>query len=166
MAAANLPTSPGAYVLILHLPASKTIQVGRLGRFDFPAGFYAYVGSALGPGGLAGRLGRHLRRAAAGDVPGAARRPHWHVDYLLGQARLVQVWLAVSDRRLEHDWAGQMAAMPGAAVIAPGFGASDCRCLAHLFHFRRPPDLDAFRRLAGTPLAVALSAPPIAPDPS
>lgn len=40
----------GAYVLLLFLPENQTIEVGKLGTFDFPAGWYTYVGSAFGSG--------------------------------------------------------------------------------------------------------------------
>ena len=71
--AVNPPThSPGTYALIIALDRARTLQVGRRGKFHFPAGFYFYAGSALGPGGLAGRLERHVR---------AAKRLDWHVDY-------------------------------------------------------------------------------------
>jgi Uri superfamily endonuclease len=63
----------GVYVLILYLPYRRTIQIGRLGKFNFSDGYYAYVGSAFGPGGLAARLSHHLRRS---------HKPRWHIDYL------------------------------------------------------------------------------------
>jgi len=52
---------PGTYALLLKLDKQERITVGRLGTFDFPAGYYLYVGSALGPGGLQARLARHRR---------------------------------------------------------------------------------------------------------
>lgn len=39
--------------------------------------------------------------------------------------------------------------LPDAALPAPRFGASDCRCDAHLFHFAEKPDVVGFRRLVG-----------------
>jgi len=41
----------GTYILILTLNKSRKIYIGRLGEFTFEYGYYAYVGSALGPGG-------------------------------------------------------------------------------------------------------------------
>ena len=43
---------PGTYALVLAAIDRQTIQVGRLGAFDVRPGFYVYVASALGPGGL------------------------------------------------------------------------------------------------------------------
>ena len=47
---------PGTYALLLKLNNRERITVGKLGAFDFPAGYYLYMGSALGPGGLRARL--------------------------------------------------------------------------------------------------------------
>lgn len=46
----------GTYILILSSPARSTIDVGRLGRMTLAHGYYLYVGSAFGPGGLRARI--------------------------------------------------------------------------------------------------------------
>jgi len=121
----------GSYLLGLRLDQNVILTVGRLGRFTFPAGYYIYAGSARGPGGLPARLARHQRRQ---------KRFHWHIDYLLPHTCLVEVWTLVSERRLECTWAGAVGQMSGARVVAPRFGASDCRCPSHLLYFaQRPP---------------------------
>jgi Uri superfamily endonuclease len=131
------PSEPGSYVLILQLARPDTITVGKLGTFEFAAGWYAYTGSALGPGGLATRLAYHQRREKAF---------HWHVDYLLAHAELVEMWWAVDNKRKECVWASALRAIPGARVPVPNFGASDCRCLAHLVYFERRPTFAHFSR--------------------
>jgi Uri superfamily endonuclease len=136
-----LPKAPGTYAIVLQLDASRVIRVGRLGDFNFPAGYYLYLGSALGPGGLAGRLGRHLAQDKSES------RPHWHIDYLRWEASVQAVWYITSANRREHDWAELAAMLDGASTPAPRFGASDCRCPSHLFHFATPPDHQAFARL-------------------
>ncbi len=142
--ALDLPRSPGTYVLILHLDQDRDIQVGRLGAFHFPAGFYAYPGSAYGPGGLRARLTRH--------VAGGKHR-HWHIDYLRQVAPVRALWLA-EDQRQECAWAQALARLPLAHQPVPGFGASDCRCPSHLFHFPQPPSLARFRRELDAPGAI------------
>jgi Uri superfamily endonuclease len=122
--------SGGTYVLWLHLASNRRIGVGRLGDIDFAAGYYGYVGSAQGPGGLAARAGRHLR---------GGLKLRWHIDYLRHAAHPAALWCCVSSRRWEHDWAVLLAAVPGGWMPALGFGASDCRCPAHLFGFKRLP---------------------------
>jgi len=129
----------GTYALLLRLDKPELIQVGKLGEFTFPAGWYVYVGSARGPGGLAARLARHRRCAADG------KHLRWHVDYLLERARLVEVWSrggwpsAPAGQRLECEWARVFVDAPGGAIPVPRFGASDCRCPAHLIYFATHP---------------------------
>ena len=138
-----LPDRPGTYTLILSLARPTIIDVGRLGRFRFPEGWYAYAGSARGPGGLAARISRHLR--AAGPL-------HWHVDYLRACARPIAAWYIVGPQKRECAWAQALSALPGGSIPAPRFGASDCRCPAHLIHFAAPPDLKAFTHAVGEPV--------------
>ena len=130
-------SEPGSYVLITHLAQPTTITIGKLGTFEFAAGWYAYAGSALGPGGLAARLGRHQRRT---------KTLHWHIDYLLAHADLVEVWSTEDKKRKECIWASALRAIPGGRVSIPNFGASDCRCLAHLVYFQQQPDFAHFSR--------------------
>lgn len=121
-----LPRTPGTYALLLTCTTTARIRTGRLGAMQLCPGYYIYVGSAFGPGGLQARIGHHRR---------AARRPRWHVDYLHRRARLDAVWY-VRGARCEHEWAARLGAMSGASIPMPGFGSSDCGCLAHLFWFR------------------------------
>ena len=137
------PDQPGTYALILQLSDTAAITVGRLGHFQFPRGWYAYVGSARGPGGLAARISRHLR---------SSKPLHWHVDYVRTIAQPAQVWYAAGTQKQECAWAQTMAGLPGAAIPAPRFGASDCRCAAHLIHFAASPDVAAFARAVGEPV--------------
>jgi Uri superfamily endonuclease len=126
----GLPTAPGCYALVLRLAGPQTLTIGGLGSHDLAAGWYAYCGSAQGPGGLRGRVGRHLRPAAVG---------RWHVDHLRAAATVVAVWLwPGAPRTHECALAAYLAAGPGAARAVPGFGSSDCRCAGHLVALSRP----------------------------
>lgn len=124
-------TTPGAYALLMELDPDAIIPVGRLGTFEFPAGWYVYVGSALG--GLDRRLRRHLR-------PSAIR--HWHVDYLRAEAPIREIHVFPGRVRRECELARAIVALPGASIPVAGFGASDCRCRSHLAHFSGRPVLD------------------------
>jgi Uri superfamily endonuclease len=135
-----LPDRPGTYVLILWLAVPKTITCGKAGCFRFPAGWYAYVGSAHGPGGLAARLARHLR---------GTDRPHWHIDYLRSESQPVEIWYTLAPTREECAWSEALLALSGAHPPVPGFGASDCRCSTHLVHLDYQPDHLAFARVVG-----------------
>jgi Uri superfamily endonuclease len=139
-AKAMLPDRAGTYALILKLPHAAAITVGRLGRFQFPRGWYVYVGSAHGPGGLAARVSRHLR---------SSKPVHWHVDYLWTDARPVEVWYTVGSQKRECAWACALVGLGGASIPAPRFGASDCRCPTHLIHFAALPDVTSFARAVG-----------------
>jgi Uri superfamily endonuclease len=131
-----LPRQPGSYLLLLKLAASAAIQVGRLGAIGFQCGWYAYAGSAFGPGGLAGRLRHHLR---------PVQKPHWHIDYLRAHAVPVEVWMSVGPPNREHDWAQRLARNPGAGKWVRAFGCSDCGCPSHLLYFEHPPSEDLIR---------------------
>jgi Uri superfamily endonuclease len=122
----------GSYILVLQLEqAVDDLPIGKLGRFNFPAGYYLYVGSAFGPGGLEARLRHHERRTK--------NRPHWHIDYLRAHANLYEIWVVSSESRLERQWCAALAAVPDLSTPAPGFGASDTGCCSHLFYLLRPP---------------------------
>ncbi len=125
----------GTYVLLLHLDNDSTITVGRLGTFDFPAGWYTYVGSAFGAGGLLGRIKHHLQ---------PTDHPHWHIDYLRQVAPVQEIWLSPDTERREADWVDLMVDIPGAVVLVEGFGASDTTKETHLFYFDVKPSLEDF----------------------
>ncbi len=99
----------GTYALILKLDREAVIAVGKLTTFAFPAGYYLYIGSALG--GLFPRIERHIR---------GGKKLHWHIDYLRREARVVEVWYRVSGERLECDWYRAAADMPDAEILVGG----------------------------------------------
>jgi len=131
-------TAHGTYILILRLASPAKLTIGRLGSFPFAAGWYAYVGSAFGAGGLRGRLKHHLS---------SQHRMHWHIDYLAQTAPIEAVWYLASETGYEHQWAALLAALPDATIPVQRFGASDCKCPSHLFHFSKEPAFDAFQAL-------------------
>jgi Uri superfamily endonuclease len=135
----DLPEEKGPYVLIVQVAEMKRLEVGSLGAFDFVPGFYAYVGSAFGSGGLRARLGHHLESTA---------QPHWHIDYLLQIATPVEVWFTIADRKLERHWADLMEEAPGFRVPIPRFGSSDYHRsrASHLFYSKRRPSFRWFEQ--------------------
>jgi len=115
------------------LADTQSLQIGRLGEFEFLSGEYLYIGSALGPGVLQARLGRHLR----GDG-----RHHWHIDWLRARVVVTGYYYLITNQRLECEWSQVMMDSSKATVPVPRFGASDCRnhespCLAHLVHLNQ-----------------------------
>jgi Uri superfamily endonuclease len=112
----------GTYVLFTHVPYPLDIAIGGLGEINFAAGYYAYVGSALG--GLEKRVGRHLK---------SEKKIHWHIDHFLLRARAVDVIVSEGKKRMECAVAKELAkSLPS----IKGFGASDCGCESHLFYSR------------------------------
>ena len=132
-----LTNRPGTYALILQAFKPATQTVGKLGTMKVIPGFYIYIGSAFGPGGLRARISHHLKIAA---------KPHWHVDYLRRRVELVGIW-ATCELQCEHDWAHKVMQFPQVAIPLPGFGASDCRCTAHLFYFSEKPAFAYFQKM-------------------
>jgi Uri superfamily endonuclease len=107
-----------SYQLEIYVERPVRIRVGRLGRFQFPAGRYVYTGSARR--NIEARIARHLRKEKA---------LHWHIDWLLAASG---VRIAAVKRFGENECALNQAL--GGRSVVPGFGASDCRngCGSHL----------------------------------
>jgi len=110
-----------------------------LGTLEFERGWFAYVGSARGPGGVKARVGRHLSKE---------KRAKWHIDHLTRWASVAEVWICEGKATLEHEFAKILAEMAGKGRGISGFGSSDCNCKTHLFRFGAVPDIDEFRRRA------------------
>ena len=117
-----------SYQLSIVIDQPVRVRVGRLGEFLFPAGRYVYTGSARR--NLEARVARHLRQEKA---------LRWHIDYLLTApgVAVVRVRRSAKDE-CELNQSGR------GTIIAPGFGASDCRagCGSHLRYLgsaRRKP---------------------------
>ncbi len=139
-----IESKPGTYALILFCASNARIQIGRLGIMQLQRGYYVYLGSALGPGGLRARIAHHQKLST---------RPHWHIDYLRAHTRLHSVWLNYDGRRREHEWARATQKLNGATIPLPGFGASDCSCLSHVYFFKGRPRRINFQAMC--PLEVA-----------
>ena len=135
----DLPEDKGTYVLIAPVSQMKRIEIGRLGRFDIIPGYYAYVGSAFGSGGLRARIGHHIESTAD---------PRWHIDYLLKVAQLVEIRYTTADRKLEHHWADLLEKAPQFRMPIPRFGSSDYHRnrSSHLFYSKRHPAFAWFRQ--------------------
>ena len=134
-----MKSRPGTYALILQSQTRLNTRIGRLGRLAIEPGYYAYVGSAFGPGGVLARVQRHCREGG---------KKHWHIDYLREFTRPVCAWYQYGHRDTEHRWAQSISAMRGINPVK-GFGCSDCSCYAHLFFSVKKPVLTEFARLAG-----------------
>jgi Uri superfamily endonuclease len=115
----------GTYCLMISLPQKSKIKVGSLGTFEFEAGLYSYVGSALS--GIEARVGRHKSKV---------KKKRWHIDYLLAKADVMSVIAVPSDKKaVECAVAKMLLECEDAIVPLRGFGSSDCSCRSHLIFF-------------------------------
>ena len=120
--------SKGIYCLVVFVASPKTIRIGALGNIDFEKGYYLYVGSALGSGGLS-RLDRHIRFSEEKYM-----KPKWHIDYLDSQVPIVAAFSAETEEPLECVLAERI----GGPFVRK-FGCSDCGCESHLFYRKTNP---------------------------
>ncbi len=126
---------PGTYVFFCSAETNALLDIGSLGRVRLRPGFYAYVGSALGAGGLRARLAHHFH---------VTETPRWHIDYLRRRTRIERVWYSYGSKRREHQWAAAMGAVLDGSVPVARFGSSDCQCASHLFYFESLPSVHVF----------------------
>ncbi len=112
--------------MLAELTAGKDILVGKLGCISFPKAFYAYVGSAMN--GFEARLAHYLKDN---------KKPHWHIDYLLKEAKVSEIILCPSESfALQGGLRGECFLARALATefqSIPGFGATDCKCKSHLY---------------------------------
>jgi Uri superfamily endonuclease len=133
----------GTYLIFCKNKEPKTIQIGKLGMIPFEAGYYCYVGSAMGDFKsstcLENRVKRHLKSAfqSTKDCTEEIKIPpkkHWHIDYLLSQPeiQIVKIFLIPSSEKIECETAQWISEFAVGCISK--FGCSDCTCESHLFH--------------------------------
>ena len=118
--------------MLIKLQADEVLTVGSLGVSHFSAGYYAYVGSALG--GFKSRLNRHLRKDKIPKWHIDYLLPHetlnWHIDNRLQKAAIESIIICETEERVECAIAQ---ALHRKFDSIPRFGSSDCECPSHLF---------------------------------
>jgi len=107
-----------SYQLHIELSQPCSITIGKLGEFNFPAGYYIYTGSARRH--IEARIARHLKRE---------KKHRWHIDYLLANR-----YAAVVDVHRSFECECVLNQKVDGIIPAAGFGASDCSagCGSHL----------------------------------
>lgn len=136
--------SAGTYALIMENETRKDIAIGKHGNLPIRPGFYIYIGSAFGPGGVSARVSHHIKIQTS---------PHWHIDYLRQYAGLIEFWYSLDPRKREHQWALLLEKQSPNSVPMTGFGSSDCQCTSHLFFSSLKPDFSSFKTLIRTQLS-------------
>ena len=123
--AQSVPADGGAYLLILRLARPLALNIRTLSADILPSGWYAYAGSAHGPGGLRARIARQLK---------TEKSVHWHIDRLTPVADPL-IALAYPQAR-ECGLVSVLIGSGGFTAPLPCFGASDCRqCSSHLLRW-------------------------------
>lgn len=117
----------GVYLLVCFLEKPMSIPIGSIGKVDFQAGYYVYVGKSKR--GLFKRVLRHKRKRL--------KKLHWHIDYFLKEAKLIVDLPIVTDQEIECYLAEKISKISDG--IIHDFGSSDCNCLSHLFYFKENP---------------------------
>ena len=113
----------GTYLLFLYI--SEEMQIERRGvRINLEKGFYFYIGSAFGAGGLSSRLHRHVRKQ---------KKKHWHIDQITMHKASEIVGIAVSINQKEECEINQILSGLECFVPINGIGNSDCKenCESH-----------------------------------
>jgi Uri superfamily endonuclease len=126
----KLNNHPGTYALLFECKSPFKVVVGKLGPVRISTGYWVYVGSAFGPGGLRSRLAHHLK---------SSPRPHWHLDYIKNALHLLKIWTTTDAVKREHEWAAAFSTLKDASRPIAKFGATDCACRSHLIHLHQPP---------------------------
>ena len=138
-------TAKGNYILQLILEKGKEIAVGKSKKQFFESGYYLYIGSAFGGGGVKSRLDRHLR---------SEKKLHWHIDYLLLETKIVSAWFILLDYSIEHKIAAELQKSKSFKVAVERFGSSDCNCVTHLFFTKKKVSLDGINKVLSKVLKV------------
>jgi len=151
MPISDIQQQSGTYILILEAThPTEEIRIGRFGKMKIEKGFYIYVGSAFGVGGLQSRIKRQLQ------IP---RKKHWHIDYLRSATHLKEAWFSYDEQRRECEWATVFSQLADFYQPMKGFGSSDCKtCSSHLFYSNNAPIFDTLQTqlLCDVPLQRAI----------
>lgn len=129
MNVSSLDDRAGLYILALKLPRRRSLSIGKLGCFIFPAGYYQYIGSA--GRGVRSRVRRHLEKRGI---------RHWHLDYLMPYVSVIGIHAFYEPVLSECELANRAEYFVSGSKFPPGFGASDCRCGGHLIRHESLPE--------------------------
>ncbi len=142
----SLRSDFGTYILVLANNRKETIQIGKSGQLKLESGYYFYVGSAFGPGGIKARVGRHLK---------SDKKCRWHIDYLREFTTVHAVLINYDTCRCEQRWVEVLNSYQKLIIPKDGFGASDSRNQSHLFFSAEMPDLKSIQLMLGIDVTVS-----------
>ncbi len=114
----------GTYILFIRITSEIVLEIRRK-EIKLKPGYYFYVGSAFGAGGLSSRLHRHMRKT---------KKNHWHIDQITISKFSEIEGIGISrENKNECQIASKFASMDEFQQIR-GVGNSDCKsCPSHFF---------------------------------
>ena len=120
----NMESKKGIYALIISIQQTICFPF-KSQCYCLEPGIYVYIGSAHGPGGVKGRVERHLRHE---------KKIKWHIDNITisPDAKIAGIVYA-STENPECILTPKLEKL-GFTHPIPGFGSSDCKrgCRSHL----------------------------------
>ncbi len=133
----RLPSERAVYLLLIQVGNAFSIDLGRAGTHSVHPGFYLYLDHASEPGGLQSRIADHLQR----HTPQG-----WHLDTLLSQAQVLEVWYTPGPRRMLKHWSELLQDSSRFQTAIRHFGVSEYHRsrITHLFFTKRRPKFDGF----------------------
>lgn len=120
-------------MILLERKKEEVLEVGALGKRNFPPGWYVYVGGARN--NLTQTMNRHLRKKRARTVGPPSQGIS--LDYLVAGSEKRKGIPIYTENDLECSLAQAVAETAEREI--PGFGCADGGGSSHLFHFTRPP---------------------------
>ncbi|MBY9001934.1 MAG: GIY-YIG nuclease family protein [Candidatus Heimdallarchaeota archaeon] len=115
----------GTYLLYIQVSEILLITIKER-KIPIEEGYYLYVGSAYGSGGLASRLHRHLRKK---------KKNHWHIDKITTSTKTsINGILVLAEQKVECTLSKILSGIENVIAIKE-FGNSDCKknCMSHFF---------------------------------
>ncbi len=117
-------TVRGVYLLIIEITKPLTIAIRNTG-YKLEPGYYIYVGSAWGSGGLKSRIARHIKKD---------KKIHWHIDKITSTPFTAVKTICLLPGAPAHYESSIASTLLTKLDFIPGFGSSDKReDTSHLF---------------------------------
>ena len=117
----------GTYLLFLKINKPLRVEI-RNKEILLDSGFYIYVGSAYGEGGLSSRIHRHLRKE---------KKLHWHIDQITTKDSCQFHGVAAFPNEKSECELSNLISKFEKVKSIKNFGNSDCQknCKSHFFYF-------------------------------
>jgi len=123
----ELPRTGGGYAIIIRIEKNIKIELFKK-NIDVKPGFYVYIGSACGPGGLRARILRHLKRT---------KKIRWHIDKITSNINAKVIIIIYSDKVQGNSFERKVSSClfrKGLDYIEKFGSTDDKENISHLFY--------------------------------